>query len=350
MVYAPRVSRLKKRATIKDVAQLAGVSPTTVSHALNDKGTIAETTKERIQRAAAELGYRPNAVARGLRQSRLGMLALVIRPLDSLDTFQPEGVDFFMRFTGSAALTALQHGFTLMLMNDPTSENAPASSLVADGCIIADPVADDPVITYLHNKRMPLVTVGVDPSRRDAFPSIFNDTRDETLLILNHLEEAGATRVALVTGTDQNDWNIDSDAAYRAWCLERGQVPVVFSFDETLGIDGGRQAMKRIQEDADIDAVYCLTGRHAAGVAQEAIESGIRVPEDLLVAGGSDSVQTRTMSPTITSLDLLPEETAVAAVVRLVHLLNNPNEEHAGATPGPAPKLVIRESTIRPRH
>src|SRR5690625_221223 len=155
MDYASTVNNSSRRVTLKDVAKRAGVSPTTASHALNNKGIIAETTKERVLDAAAALGYRPNPVAQGLRNARLGVIALVMRPLDSLDSFQPDGVDYFLRFTGSAALAALQHGFTLMLITDPRSADAPASSLVADGCIIADPIADDPVISFLHEKRIP---------------------------------------------------------------------------------------------------------------------------------------------------------------------------------------------------
>lgn len=342
------MSKSEKRATIKDVAQRAGVSPTTVSHALNNKGTIAAPTKARIQQAVSELGYRPNAVARGLRQSRIGMLALVIRPLDSLDTFQPEGVDFFMRFTGAAALTALQHGYTLMLMTDPTAPNAPAASLVADGCVIADPLANDPVITYLHSKQMPFVTVGSDPLRTQSYPSIDQDTASETLAVLAHFIQAGGTRVALVTGSDRNDWNMTSEAAYREWCEARGDSPAVVSIAETLGVEGGRQAFQKITEMSDeIDAVYCLTGRHAAGIVHEALDRGIRVPEDLLVAGGSDSAQTRSMSPSVTALDLRPEETAAAAVDWLVHLLDSDDPSSVGSTPGPQSRLIVRESTTR---
>lgn len=347
MVYAPRVSKSVKRATIKDVALRAGVSTTTVSHALNDKGSIASETKERIKQAAAAIGYRPNDVARGLRESRLGIIALVMRPLDSLDTFQPEGVDFFMRFTGSAALTALQRGYTLMLLSDPTSDTAPPASLIADGYIVTDPTSDDPVISYLHQKQMPLVTVGADPQRRDSFSSILSNSESDALVVLNHLENAGAKRIALVTGTDQNDWNIDSAAAFRRWCAERHQTPVVHSVDETLGLEGGRRVMREIALEPGIDAVYCLTGRHAAGVAHEAARMGIRVPEDLLVAGGSDSAQTREMSPSVTALDLMPEETAVAAVDLLVRLLQDAEHLPAGPTQGPEPRLMVRQSTSR---
>lgn len=341
------MSNTTKRVTLKDVAELAAVSPTTASHALNNKGNIAESTKARVLLAATELGYRPNVIAQGLRTARLGIISLVMRPLDSLDTVQPEGVDYFLRFTGAAALAALQHGYTLMLITDPRSSHAPASSLMADGCIIADPVADDPVITFLHDKRIPLVTVGVDPERPDAFPSIGNDTREETFLVLDHLKEAGGTQFALVTGTDPNDWNTYAKDAYSEWCSQHAQAPVILSFDETLGVTGGVQAMRELAAFPEIDAIYSLTGRHAAGITQEAIRLGYDVPEDLLVASGSDSEQTRTMTPGVTSLDLLPADTAIAAVERLITLLDRPDTVTAIHAAGPQPRLVVRESTSR---
>ncbi|MCD5348189.1 LacI family DNA-binding transcriptional regulator [Agromyces sp. S2-1-8] len=334
------------RPTINDVAERAGVSRTTVSNALNGKGTIGAETIERVKRVADELGYEPNAMARGLRQSKLGVISLLIRPLESLDTAMPEGVDYFLRFAGSAALAAMDHGYSLMLISDPTKPGAPPSSLAADGCLVEAPIRNDPALTLLDRKRIPFVAVGVDPARADAFPAIAQQTERDTRLALDHLLDAGARRVALVTGTDENSWNAHARRGYEQWAAEHGIEPMIRARDETSGVDGGRTvAHELLTGDAPPDGVYCLTGRHAAGFVAGARELGVGVPDDLLVVAGSDAVMNRTSTPTITALDLRPVETARLAVDALIRLLDG--EPVDWSSLDPASELVVRDSTSR---
>ncbi|KKI22068.1 LacI family transcriptional regulator [Leucobacter sp. Ag1] len=336
------------RPTIKDVAKAAGVSPTTVSHALNGKGVVRRETVQNIERIAAEIGYRPSAIARGLQNSRLGLLALVIRPFHSLDTFLPEGVDYFLRIAGSASLTAMEHGYSMMLVDDPTRPGVPLSALAADAYIVTEPFEDDPVLTMLTEQRIPFVTVGADPARRGEFLEIDEGAEQQASLMISHLAEVGARRIALVTGTDRNDWNLGSIRTLEAWAAERGQTPLVFAMPEAEGEHAGETIVSHFldgdPEDRP-DAIFCLTGRHAAGVTAAAIRRGIRVPEDLLVAGGSGAMQNRTSSPTVTTLDLHPEETARRAVEIAVRLAEGRDLELPLTVPSAT--LDIRESTTR---
>ncbi len=336
------------RPTINDVAERAGVSRTTVSNALNGKGTIGEATIARVKRVADELGYEPNAVARGLRQSKLGVISLLIRPLESLDTAMPEGVDYFLRFAGSAALAAMDHGYSLMLITDPSKPGAPPSSLAADGCLIEAPIRNDPALTLLDRKRIPFVAIGVDPARPDAFPAFVQQTERETAQVLDHLRDAGAQRIALVTGTDENAWNVFARDGYEQWTARHGVEAIHRSIDETLGVEGGRMvAHELLSGGTPPDGVYCLTGRHAAGFVAGARELGVDVPEDLVVVAGSDAVMNRTSTPTITALDLRPVETARLAVDALIRVLQG--EPVDWSRLDPASELVIRESTTRRR-
>lgn len=327
------------------------MSPTTVSHALNGKGVVRKATIERIQKIADEVGYRPSALARGLRESHMGLIALIIRPLDSLESFLPEGVDFFMRFAGSAALTAMERGYGLMLVSDPTKPGAPMSTLAADACIVTDPVDNDPVLTLLRRQRIPVLAVGIDPARPFDFPSIGSDSDRETSLVLAHLEQAGATNVAIALGIDRNEWNLGSRASYLRWCSERGQEPVIFEHPETIGEAAGEYiAADAFGEDTAPserpDAVYCLTGRHASGLATAALRRGIRVPDDLLIVAGSDALQNRVGPPTVTAIDLQPELLARQAVELAILLAEG--KEVAPQIPGrPQGILHVRESTTR---
>ncbi|WP_053387970.1 LacI family DNA-binding transcriptional regulator [Leucobacter japonicus] len=340
------------RPTIKDVAKAAGVSPTTVSHALNGKGVVRQETAERIARVAADIGYRPSPIAQGLQNSKLGLLALVIRPLHTLDTFLPEGVDYFLRMAGAASLAAMERGYSMMLVDDPTRPDAPLSATAADAYIVSEPFEHDPVLTMLDQRNIPFVVIGSDPARPGQFVELATRDREETLLALDHLHDAGARRVALVTGTDGNSWNRESEDAYREWCALRGQLPDIAAFPESDGEGAGEAAIERFfgvgaasrARDAP-DAIFCLTGRHAAGLNAAAARRGIRVPDDLLLAAGSGALQNRISRPSVTTLDLHPEGIAARAVEVAVLLaegkpLDIPLEV-------PRATLDVRESTMR---
>ncbi|MBB6406615.1 LacI family DNA-binding transcriptional regulator [Arthrobacter sp. AZCC_0090] len=340
------MTQRNSRSTIREVAREAGVSVTTVSHALSGKGIVAESTRAKVVETARRLRYRPNAVASGLRNNRLGILALVLRPLDTLESFLPEGVDYFLRFAGAASLSALEHGYGLMLLSDPTLPDAPSISLAADGFIITEPVENDPVIDLLQAEGIPLLTVGKDLGRPHYDAWIEPRTAKITRHVLDHLEENGAARVAIAIGTDRNSWNITTEASYREWCSERGQEPIVVTQRETSGTLGGRAIGEEILSMTDRpDAVYCLTGRHAAGMMARLGEAGIASPADILIVAGSDSEQTRNSVPPISAIDLEPEVLARAAIAALVEqLVGIPNRGSEAGTDG---RFIIRGSSQR---
>ncbi|NJC68532.1 LacI family transcriptional regulator [Planosporangium thailandense] len=312
------------RATIRDVAREAGVSVTTVSHALNGKGTASEATRRRVLAVAERLAYRAHPMARGLRRGRTGVLGLDMRPLDAIGSYLPVGVDYFVRFAGAAAVTALDHGLGLMLVPDLTRPGIPTSAHGVDGYVIGDPVRDDQALARLLDAGVPVVTVGRDPGRPDFTDWVGSDDVHETQRVLDLMRQRGAERVAFIAGTDDNAWNVDAERAYRAWA-GRHHLPVrVLRVPEATGEDGGRDAARQLLDGPKTrpDAIYCQTGRHAAGVLAEAQHLGVAVPRDLLLAAGSDAQQTRLATPGITALDLEPEETGKAAVQLLIARLN----------------------------
>ena len=251
-----------------------------------------------------------------------------------------------MRFAGAAAVAALDRGFGLMLVRDPTSGHVPGIALAVDGFIISDPVGNDPVIRLLKRNGIPLVTVGRDVERPDFTDWIGTGTGADATGVFAHLLERGAQRVALVAGTDVNAWNVDSEAAYRLWCAGRGQDAIVYREDERSGESGGR-----IVADAMLnsgvpmpDGIYCLTGRHASGLQARLTEAGLTVPGDVMIVAGSDSEQTRNSRPAITSVDLSPEATATAAVNFLLCRLDG---DAQSGPPSVQNVLRARESTDR---
>ncbi|NKX50607.1 LacI family transcriptional regulator, partial [Arthrobacter deserti] len=131
---------MSARVTIRDVARAAGVSVTAVSHSLNGKGTLAEATRQRVREVAEQLGYQPNPLARGMRRSPIGGVGLMLRPLDTLGTYRPHGVDYFTRLSGAVAVECLDRGMGVMLTRDLTQLPRSPLALSLDGYIIDDPV------------------------------------------------------------------------------------------------------------------------------------------------------------------------------------------------------------------
>lgn len=335
-----------RRPTIRDVAAAANVSPTTVSHALNGKGVVKRETVERIREVASSIGYRPSAIARSLRGSKLGTLALIIRPFTTLDSFIPEGVDYFLRIVGGASLTAMERGYSLMLTSDPSAPDSPLSARAADAFIVTEPFENDPVLTFLHNQRLPFVAVGADPARRNEFVTIEARGDEQTSEALTHLVSAGAHRIALITGTDRNAWNFDAEATFRAWSAARGEDPLILAIPEAEGGRAGDIALDAFLSGSvpRPDAFLCLTGRHASGIAAAAVRRGLRVPDDLLVVAGSGSIQNQLAAPTVTSFDLRPELLAQQAVEVAASLAERRSFD-PGLLLAPDAVLNVRQST-----
>ncbi|MFE7157347.1 LacI family DNA-binding transcriptional regulator [Streptomyces sp. NPDC057636] len=325
--------------TIKDVARRAGVSITAVSHALNGKGTLSAATREHIRSVADDMGYEADALARGLRRSTMGAVGLVLRSLDALGDYTPAGVDVFERFVGAAASQALARGLSLMLVPDLTRTPVPPLTFSMDGYIVTNPHLDDPVVALLEKRGIPYVTYGRVPGRPDFPHWASEDDVASARMVLAHLEGAGARSVALVRGTDPNAWNVEHEQTYLSWCAEREVPPRLYTLAERAGVEGGVELAAQIAEDGVPDAVFCLTGRHAAGVQQGLMARGVKVPEQTLVVTGSDSEHARNSRPAISAVELNPVD-SVGALLDILQAL---------ITGGQAAAPRVTEARFRPR-
>ena len=334
-----------RRVTIHDVADSLGVSPATVSLALNGKGTISPSTRERVAAEATRLGYTANPLARGLRAGRSGVLGLSVRSLDAYGSYRPAGVDHFTRMAGAAAFTALDRGFSLMLV--PHRGNGKERDVPSwlDGYVLEDPRSNDPVVDYLLAAGVTVVTIGWDPARKARTAWVSTSVREETRRGLDLLQNRGARSIAFVSGTERNSWNAEAERAYRAWCRDNRAPVRLLHVPEAVGEEGGAgAAAELLNTPVRPDAVFCQTGRHAAGVADAAIGMGFVVPEDLMIMAGSDAEQTRHFHPGITSIDLRPEELGREAVELLADLITGMTSRRTCSIEG---RLIERASTRR---
>ena len=272
--------------TIQDVARVAGVSPSTVSRALNDSPLIREETKARIRAIAEELGYERNELARGLVKGASGAIGLVIPDITN---------PFFAEVTRGVGEVAHARGYGVILCNteeDPDRERSYIRLLRrkrVDGLILTSVTAEDPYLKALSRSKTPFVLVSRACQLVPA-PYVGVDDRLGGRLAVEHLVELGHRRIGFIGGPPDVQSSLDRLAAFEAVLSERG-LPVreewiSFSdFTQRAGYRAGKELLKREERPS---AVFAANDVVALGVLQAADELGIRVPEELSVVGYDD--------------------------------------------------------------
>lgn len=327
---------------IKDVANAAGVSTTTVSHALSGKGRLPDTTRQRVREIAEQLGYRPSALARGLAGGRTGMLAMTVSGSEDFPV-QVGDLDYFLQVINAATSVALERGYAVTLLPGSSSADTLAR-LPLDGGIVVDPVRNDPVVGALTARNLPVVTLGRQPGGTPEAPWVDNDHRAGTRAMLNHLAEQGATRIALLTAQMVSSYALDTLAAYEGWCAESGIRPVVATVRGGLNERAAYlETMKLLQRPSlPPDAIYATLDRLAIGALLAAEAQSIRVPDELRIAACTESEESRRSRPALTALTLNPELLAGEAIDLLIDLIEDRPTERQRVVPS---VLIARRST-----
>ncbi|HEX8754285.1 MAG TPA: LacI family DNA-binding transcriptional regulator [Solirubrobacterales bacterium] len=331
---------------IKDVAAAAGVSITTVSHALNGKGRLPTETRERVREIADRLGYRPNVNARNLAGGRTGLVALTVSQEPEL-AFQLGDFDYFASLIRYATTAALARGFALAAL-PPVADNEDVfHHLPLDGAIVVDPVPGDRSLDYLRSQRTPIVTTGrpVDVAAEEEEGYwIDNEHIEGMRSVLDHLAEVGAERIALVLPSYPASYVADMRRGYVEWCAARAceeRIVMARDLTEPAGFEAARSLLDGPEPP---DAIYASLDRLAIGALMAAETRGIEVPGALRVACCTDSYAARHAATPLTTLALNPEQIGEEAANMLIDLVE-------GVEPRPRhrfipTKLLPRESTL----
>ncbi len=341
--------RRPARVGIRDVAAAAGVSITTVSDALNGKGRLPDSTRLHVREIADRLGYRPSAAARTLRTGRSGLIGLTTTNHAAAEPFALSEYGWFTELVRAATGAALDRGYALVVL--PTSSRHDVWSNVAlDGTIVVDPVDDDPMVRELLRRGVPVVTGG-HPGASAVHGWVDIDHAPAMRTVLDHLTEAGGRRVGLLAA-EHGTYARRCVEAYHSWCAERGAVPIVETY--RLGGPGAAaRAAGRLLDRAPDDRPDAVFGLHEGGgpeLLAAARARGLRVPEDLLVAGCGEDAPHASGEVPLTTLSLQPRVTGSSAVELLVGVI----EDQAGRAGRHEPtrltvpiRLSVRASTRR---
>ncbi len=282
----------KPPSTIYDVARATGVSPSTVSRALNKPGRINAKTEQRIRAAAAELNYRLNPMARALPTGRTGTLGLILS-----DITNPV---YFSLVRGAEQVTAAL-GYTLVLAESQESpelelETAQRLLVSVDGLVlVASRLEDDAIIDLADQK--PLVVVNRRVAGVDAvIPNVAPGIREA----LDHLHDLGHQSLAYLSGPTASWMSRLRWETLLEQAVDRG-MSIVEIGPGAPTLDGGRDALRRVRA-AGVTAVIAYNDLMAIGLLLSANQSGLTVPDDLSIVGFDDIFGSDFTSPPLTTI------------------------------------------------
>ena len=337
--------------TLQDVAKLAGVSTKTVSRVVNNQGEISDATRQRVQAAIEQLGYRPNILARSLVNQRTNTLGVVAW-----------GIDYFgpSRTVVGIEKRSDELGYSLFLnlMSRPDDGNIDriVDTLVArrvDGLIWAVPeVADNRFwINPERLGRMPPI-VFLSMEAQPGLATISVDNRNGAQQATQHLIEQGRRRIGLITGPFA--W-WEARERYEGWrsALQQAGIPpeTALIAEGDWSAASGERAMRELLDRApDVDAVFVCSDQMALGALGVVHRTGRSVPQDLAIAGFDNIPESAFFWPPLTTVYQQLIDAGCLAVEKL-HELIEMNRRGDGDVRLEAtiltPELIVRESSAR---
>ncbi|MFU8826389.1 MAG: LacI family DNA-binding transcriptional regulator [Brevefilum sp.] len=311
--------------TIKDIAKVAGVSHSTVSRALNNHPAVAEVTRDRIKVLAQQMGYVPNAAARGLKTNRTRALGAILQQID--DPFWNEvldGVDSILHPEGYSLFIAATH-------NDKQREKEAVHAMVqrgVDGVLLLSPQFREEQCRFLNSFDLPMVMVNNEGAGECQY-LIFNDDVYGIGLITKHLIELGHTRIAYL-GKRGSASNKNRLAGFRSE-MHAAMLPIdkKYIYHTSAGNPvGGREGAEYLLSLDEIPSgIVCYNDYVAVGVYNYLQENGLRIPQDVSVTGFDNITIAQYLSPPLTTLHQYKFELGEGAARMMLEVLSGLQQE-----------------------
>ncbi len=326
----------KSENSIVDIAKVLGISPATVSRALNNNPRISEATRQRVKAMAKEMGYRHNSMASSLRNRRSNIIGLIV----------PRISMYFHSFFITSLQRQLQAaGYNLMICqsNDSVSlEKELANTLYSarlDALVVSLALYTEDISHFYGflQQRIPLVFYDRVPS--ETTPPAYVVKGDDYrggLLAGNHLVQAGCRRIAYISGPltcsiYKERTQGFTDALANAGVASRdGWV-----YHHELTVENAWSSLRRIFDGPEQpDGLFAANDTTAIAAVEFARERGIRIPEDLKVIGYSNDPRTAIISPPITSIEQYPNTMADKVAQTLIDALQGAFPRRGTTMPG----------------
>ena len=328
--------------TIDELAELSGVSRATVSRVLNG-GSVSEKTRRRVEAILDASNYRPNMAARSLASGRSNVIGVVMH-IDPHLLFQDPYFGQLMQGM-STALADQSAGMMLWLGNRSKEETLGTilSMGILDGVVVTANDLDDPLVDGLLASSLPTMLVGHRKADRTA-SYVDVDNVHAADAMTTHLVSIGRCRVGYITGTPRNVAAVDRLAGYRRAMQRAGltndDLIVEGDFNAASGVTGAATLLDR----GGADAIFCANDATALGALETIRARGLRVPEDVALAGFDDLEFAAHLDPPLTTIRQGVRQQGAEAVSNLFQLIAD--REGSPRRVLLPTELVIRQSTV----
>ncbi|MDU5837789.1 LacI family DNA-binding transcriptional regulator [Pantoea septica] len=284
--------------SIQKIAKLAGVSVATVSRVINNSDSVKEINRDKVLKAIEASNYQPNLLARQLRTARSSMVLVLVSDISN---------PFCAEIVKGIEEQAEQNGYRILLCNSGADINRSRSSLqllagkMVEGVITMDAFTRLPELTQLIGD-MPWVQCAEYADAGDISCVGINDT-DAARQLVAHLADGGRRHIALINHDLSYKYAQLRQQGYQQELESRDLRWQAIGYASDLSFSAGKQAMQALlRRDTRPDAVFAVSDTLAAG-AMSAIESaGLRIPQDIAVAGFDGSELAEIVTPALTTV------------------------------------------------
>lgn len=327
---------------MSDIAEMAGVSKSTVSRALKNDSRVRNKTREKILKIAAEYNYRPNKVAQALAENNTKIIAVIL-PSAPRSVSDP----FFLEFLHGINNIAYQQGYSLTI---PPVEKENFSSfkeinqrINVDGVILTEPQLDDPRIEYLKKNNIPFVFNG-NPAAGDEIAWVDTDNQLGAYQATDYLIKNGHRKIATVCGPLNL---VAGSSRLKGYCQALTDHRIEVNKDWIIESDftekGAYLAAKKLLKfHREITAVFAANDLMALGIIKSLKDAGIRIPKDLSITAFDSIKLGEYIEPQLTTIRNSGLEKGEKAVELLIKLIENQQlKTKQFLFP---PELVIRDS------
>lgn len=330
------------KVTIKEIAELAGVSINTVSRALNGKEGVSKTTQAKVLKIAEELNYIPNQFAKGLKSKKSHLIGVVVTNVAN---------PFYSEFVRVAEKTARKNGYHLILCNSDEDAKLENDLLImlksnrADGIIITPVRADHETIERLDDLNIPYVIANREPEEKQAVNFVINNNEEGGYIAAKHLCEKKVSEIHYIGGPSSLytvrrrifgcekalkehhdvDLHIHSIDLTMHACYEKTQEILEGIGDKRIGI-------------------FAYNDNLALGAMKAILEAGIKIPDQVALVGYDDILISEMLSIPLTTVHQSSSEMAERSTSLLIERMKS-EEDAPFENVVFQPHLVVRSST-----
>lgn len=328
--------------TLKDVARRAGVSRSAVSRTFTDGASVSDAMRRKVEKAAAELGYMPNALASSLTTGRTRLIGLV-----SNNFHNPIFLEVFDLFTRGLQ----ERGLRPLLVN-LSDETEPANSLrmlkqySVDGVIVASSTLTPEFSKAFRQAGMPVVHSFGRQSSSPQVHVVGIDNVECGRIAARELLARQYRRVAFLGGPQSATSTQDRQQGFLAELSMHSGIEVSVSFANQYSFQAGRREMLRLLGDTPAEAYFCGDDVLSIGALSAISDAGLRVPEDVGVIGLNDMEMAGWESIALTTIRQPIAQIISSSIELIVAMLDEPDRYPEARL---FPSTVVERSTLRPK-